>query len=387
MEISHLFEPIENQQVLLAGKDSPDTLCHLINKYIDVFPNLSQTNIAIFGIGESRGSKDNNSCSKGPDYVRQMLCNLKRSNVPYRVADLGNLRPGETLEHTYKRIQDACNQLIKNNIIPVLIGGSHDLAYAQYRAYQGMDMQVTVVNVDSSFDLEEEDKSGMNKAHIQRLLLHDPNYLFNYSHLGFQSFLVTQKEIDTLEKLKFDFIRIGDLKKNLENCEPLIRFADMVSMDMSSVRLSDSPGCFHAHPFGLSGEEACQISWYAGMSDKVTSFGIYEYNPDLDIRMQSARVTATMLWYFIEGYYHRRHDRNFNSNQFVKYTVTLKQKPHSIVFYKSTLTDRWWMEVPFPQEKFVYQRSSIVPCSYQDYQATMNGDIPDRWLKTHSKFV
>jgi len=211
--------------------------------------------------------------------------------------------------------------------------------------------------------------------------------LFNYSHLGFQSFLVTQKEIDMMEKLKFDFIRIGDLKKNIENCEPLIRFSDMVSVDLSSLRISDSPGCFHSHSFGLSGEEACQISWYSGMSDKVSSFGIYEYNPDLDNRMQSANIVATMIWYFMEGFYHRKHDRDFHSNQFVKFTVTLKQNPHAIIFYKSTLTDRWWMEVPFPQEKFIYQRSSIVPCTYQDYLATMSGDIPDRWLKTHSKFI
>ena len=93
---------------------------------------------------------------------------------------------------------------------------------------------------------------------------------------------------------------------------------------------------------------------------------------------------ATMIWYFLEGYYHRKNEQDFRSNDFTKFTVSMTVEPETLTFYKSKFTERWWMEVPMPT-KSVYSRNSIVPCSYNDYQTATKGDVPDRYITALSK--
>ena len=62
-------------------------------------------------------------------------------------------------------------------------------------------------------------------------------------------------------------------------------------------------------------------------------------------------------------------------------------EPENLVFYKSTLSEKWWMEVPYPQGKFLYERNLIVPCSYSDYQLASKGEVPDKWITTQAKLI
>jgi formiminoglutamase len=161
----------------------------------------------------------------------------------------------------------------------------------------------------------------------------------------------------------------------------------MLSFDITAIKQSDAPGNSNAQPFGLTGEEACQICWYAGLNSKLSSVGFYEYNPDLDFKGQTAGVIATMIWYFTEGFYLRKEEINITDPKFVKYIVSLQEDPHKLTFYKNSQTEKWWMEVPFPTNKSQYARNSIVPCSYSDYQAANNGEIPNRYILTHAKLI
>jgi formiminoglutamase len=162
--------------------------------------------------------------------------------------------------------------------------------------------------------------------------------------------------------------------------------ADMVSFDLSAIKRSDVFAQNPSSPFGLSGEEACQICWYSGMNEKLSSFGIYEYARKLDNQNQSASVIAIMLWYFIEGFCHRKEEYSFKSNFHIRYLVPLKKSETTLVFYKSKTTDKWWLEVGDSKaEQGKFGRKIIVPCSYSDYETANKGDIPERWLKAQDK--
>jgi formiminoglutamase len=174
----------------------------------------------------------------------------------------------------------------------------------------------------------------------------------------------------------------------MQEIEPAIRNADLLSFDVTAIRSADAPGNFLAQPFGLTGEEACQICWYAGLNEKLSSVGFYEYNPTYDdTHKKTASVVATMIWYFIEGYYHRKHEQNFKGNDFLKYSVSMPVEPEVITFYKSKMSERWWMEVPYPGGREKYARNSIVPCSYNDYQTAVKGDVPERYISTLAKLI
>lgn len=93
---------------------------------------------------------------------------------------------------------------------------------------------------------------------------------------------------------------------------------------------------------------------------------------------------AVMIWYFFEGYYHRRQETDFSSKKFVKYAIGFHDNPHKMVFYKSKSSDKWWMEVEgLGTEKQV----KIVPCSYEDYLLAAGGEVPNRWILTQGRMA
>ena len=382
-----IFFDIVKTEVPAHIKNDVSSLYNHIIRYEENFPSLDYADMAIIGLTEEKGAADAEGVSKAADAVREKLYALKKGTGAYRIVDLGNLRCGINIDESYKRIKEVCEVLLNKGIIPVLIGSTHDMDIGQYMGYEGTGKFVSMVNVDASIDMytHSEDRS---RQHVHHLLTHEPNILFNYSHIAYQTYFTDQEILGVLEKLYFEMYRVGQVRKNMEEFEPVIRDADMVSFDISAIRQSDAPGNKNTHPFGLSGEEACQICWYAGLSNKLSSIGFYEYNPLEDIKGQTASVVATMIWYFIEGFYSRHAESpDFNTQKYNKYYVALSSDPHQLVFYKHLNSEKWWMEVPFPESKSNMARNSIVPCSYEDYMTANRGELPNRWILTHAKLI
>ena len=380
MDLNLFFSPVDEE--LVDRVDSISSFVKSINVNSGQMPELKGHDLALIGLTENRGAGENSGVNLAANEIREKLYCLKKGSSSYKIIDLGDLNNGHDLEETYGRIQEVCEFLIRKNILPVLFGGSQDLDFGQFLGYSGLDKLISVLNVDALLDLEEE--APPNKRHLHKLLVHEPNYLFNYSHLAYQSYLIETAAINVLERLYFETYRVGLLRSILENMEPVIREADMLSFDITAIKSSDAPGNVDAQPFGLTGEEACQICWYAGMNDKLSSAGFYEYNPLLDTETKkTASVMATMIWYFIEGFYQRKNEGGFGSNDYLKYVVDMPgDHPASIRFYKSKLSEKWWLEVPTGKDKTVYGRNCLVPCSYADYEEANRGEVPERFINT-----
>ncbi len=386
MDLTILFSPLEES--IYENIQDPASIFRSIRFFGDKMPDYRNAQIAIFGIGEERGTILNKGCKNAPDAIRKKLYRLKRGSGKNNIVDLGNLNPGIDLDETYVRISEVCRILLEHNVLPVILGGSHDLDYGQYKGYEEMDKLVNLLNVDALLDLDDSKESASSLRHINTILLHEPNYLFGYTHLAHQSYLIDPFAVSILEKLYFEAYRVGQLRSNIAEMEPAIRNADMASFDITAIKSADAPGNANAQPFGLTGEEACQICWYAGTNEKLSSIGFYEYNPDKDDEhKKTASVIATMIWYFIEGFYHRKKEQDFKSNDFLKYTVSMPVEPEVLTFYKSKFTEKWWMEINHHRANDRYARASIVPCSYKDYQAATSGELPERYIASLSKLI
>ncbi|MDX2196795.1 MAG: formimidoylglutamase [Cytophagales bacterium] len=386
MEQLKIFFDMVNEEVYETIQD-PNSFFHHIRIHSDTLPDWKNADIALIGLVEDRGNIYTSGISLSPDQIRKKLYRLKRGTRNLRVADMGNLRNGIKLEDTYMRITEVCEILLSHQVVPVLIGSTHDMDYGQYLAYQKFEKNISITNIDAILDLESNSYHGQNKHHTHRILVHEPNYLFNFSNIGYQTFLNDAENLQILEKLYFENHRIGIVKEKIEDMEPIIRQADMLTVDITAVRVSDAPGNPNATPFGLTGEEICRLMWYAGMSNKLSSLGIYEYNPAEDQKGQTASLIATMIWYFVEGYYNRKTDLDFEGRHYIKYIVAMDQEPHKIIFYKNIINEMWWMEVPFPTEKGTLQKVSVIACSYSDYQTANSGELPNRWISTHAKLM
>lgn len=381
MNIQTFFEPVASY--LLQKKYAENSFFAQIKVHSDTFPDFKGIQIALVGIKESRGAQKSESMERGSSEIREKLYDLKKSKMPYQIADLGDLISGESLNDTYQAIRQVGEFLMKQQILPIFFGGSHDLDYGQYLSYQKMKKLVTFVTVDAKIDMEE--IGPESDRHTQEIVLHQPNFLFSYTHLAYQSFLTDPSLIQVMEKLYFDQVRLGQIRDQFKEIEPLIRDADLMSFDLCSIQSADAPGAADAQPFGLTGEEACQICWFAGTNEKLSSFGLFGYDPYFDdAHNKTAKLASVMIWYFIEGFYNRKDSLSFKSADYIKYTVSLDFKPNTLVFYKSKRSGKWWMEIPH-NETLKFDRVSTVPCSYADYQMAQKGEIPERWINAQIK--
>ncbi len=390
MDISVFFKPINVEQISNEYNYLPNQLGDTIKKYekLNEFPSLEECRIAIIGVKEGRGALDNEGCGLAPDIIRKYLYKLWGLGNQFQIIDLGNIEAGHTLDDTYFALHSTIETLVKDNIIPVILGGGHDLTYACYKGYENLEQLVNLVVIDCDFNLGFIDQNIDAQTYLSKIIMHHPNYLFNFSNIGYQTYLVDPNAVELMDKLFFDCYRLGPVRANIEETEPIVRNADIVSFDISAVRMADAPGNYNAGPNGFSGEEYCQIARYAGLSDKVTSVGFYEYNPTFDNREFTASLTAQAIWCFIEGVTQRKNDNPSALNpNFLKYRVFISENKHEIIFYKSNKSDRWWMEVPYPNNKSKYERHHLVPCSYSDYQTACNEIIPDKWWQTYQKLI
>ncbi|WP_109830864.1 formimidoylglutamase [Reichenbachiella versicolor] len=381
MDLKLFFNPIDES---LSDKSfKADSLIQSVYLNEEKLPDILNIDIAIIGIKENNGYST--ITDTGVRFIRKKLYSLKRSNSSTEIVDLGNLRSGPSREETYKRLKAVCQYLMHKQILPIIIGGSHDIDLGQFLAYEEDDKLISICNVDSHFDMDNQTELP-SENHIHTMINHNPNFLFNYSHLGYQSYFVSPTISKIFKQLNFSTYRIGEMREDFKKVEPVIRESDMLSFDISAIQKAYTPAGNKSDVFGLTGEEACQIMWYAGLNDKLSSVGIYEYNPEKDTNdHQSAQVIAVMIWYFIEGFNNRKGEKGFQTNDYMKYVVTMDNEPDAITFYKSRLSDKWWMEVPNLNNKSIYERNTIVPCDHNDYNLALNGEIPDRWIKVFSK--
>lgn len=339
--------------------------------------------IAILGVKETRNSYDNIGCEEAPDVVRQELYKLIKNAGEFKIIDLGNIEKGAKVQDTYIATKYVINELLKCKILPVIIGGSHDLTYAQYLAYEDFRKPVHFVVADEKIDLFNTEDTIYDENFLMKIFTHSPNYLFNFSIIGHQAYYVHDDAIATLERLNFDSYRLGVLREKMEDIEPVLRDADFLSFDMQAIRSSDGQGVLNATPNGLYAEEACQIMRYAGLSNKLTSLGIYQYNPAYDFRFQTAQLVAQMIWYFTDGFYARKYDNPADNEEgFLKFTVDISDTDQELIFYKSILSDRWWMQVNDTKEN----KTHLIPCSYNDYKQACRDEIPDKWLKNLARY-
>jgi len=391
MDISIYFEPIELPDFHFTDDSRSKRLGDIIRSFISIddFPKLEDVDIALIGVKEDRKAINNKGCANAPDYVRNNLYELFKSNYNYRIADLGNIKQGHTIDDTYFALSSVVSELINKKIIPVIIGGSQDLTYANYRAYESLGKIINIAAVDSVFDLGNTEQDLTSHSYLSKIIMHQPNFLFNYTNIGYQSYFVDPDAAELMKNLYFDVYRLGKIRDNMNEVEPLVRNADLISIDVSAIRQSDAPGNGNSSPNGLYGEEMCLIARYAGLSDKLSSIGFYEVNPELDLNNQTSHLVAQMIWYFLDGFYNKKIDHPFTDQEdYIKYTVSIKDHKDHLVFYKSKSSERWWMDVPVKTNfKNIYDRHHLIPCSYSDYETACKDDIPDRWWQTYQKLM
>lgn len=329
--------------------------------------------VVIIGCGETG---DKSRYSNSPDAVRAELYKMYNWHPDIKIADAGNIRQGATPHDTRAALRMVLAEVHNAGKRAIILGGSHDLTMQQYEVFKKKETLVNAVVADMLIDLDEVE--GMTeRSFLMDMLTSQPNFIRNYSHIGFQSYFVHPRMLETLDKLRFDFFRLGKAREEMEEMEPVLRSADFLSFDMNAIRYPDAIANVHGSPNGFTGDEACMLTRYAGSSSQLSSLGIYGFDPAYDQHGMNARLIAQMMWYFMDGVLVRKSEASLKQEEeFVSFHVSFTD--NDTTFLKSKRTGRWWMKLP---------DNSFIPCSYNDYLTATKNEMPERWIREQERLV
>jgi len=272
-----------------------------ITVYENDFPDLTEADIILVGCNERRGNGKTNSSNtiSAADAVRRQFYQLYYWHADLKLADIGNIKTGASLQDSYAAVKTVLNELLNEKKTIIFIGGSHDLTLPQYEAYSSGKQIIEVSCIDALIDLNI--NSAMRSDNfLMELLTSEPNFIRHYNHIGFQSFYVHPSMLETMDKLRFDCYRVGNVKENMDEMEPVIRNCQMLSFDIAAIAHAYAPAST-VSPNGFTGEESCLLMRYAGLSPNTSSIGIYGYNPEKDTDDLTAKQISHMLWYLLDG--------------------------------------------------------------------------------------
>lgn len=337
--------------------------------------DCSEADIVLVGCGEVRGEQqDSRHYSSTPDAIRAQFYTLYNWHPGISIYDAGNILQGATAEDTKAALRIVLQELHAAGKTVIILGGSHDLTLVQYEVFKRAEQIINAAVVDMLVDLDESEITTA-RSFLMDMLTGSPNFIGHYSHIGFQSYYVNPVVLETLDKIRFDFFRLGKVKEHIEDMEPVLRNSHLFSFDMNAVKYSDAPMNKKGSPNGFSGEETCLLTRFAGMSDALSSFGIYGFDERADKDNMTATLAAQMLWYFIDGFFLRKNEASLSDrNEFVEYHVQFTG--NDIMFLKSKRSNRWWMQLP---------DGMMEPCSYNDYLLASENEIPERWLRIQER--
>lgn len=317
------------------------------------------------------------------DDIRKHLYAMGTMEGLESVLDLGNFRSGKTPEATRKGWEDVLFELGKQEKTIVVLGGDPEGIGLILNGLSRLEHPINLGLVSPDIHLKAHPQE-MEETYLNRILLNPDSQLFDYTHLAYQSYFTDPDSIELLEKLFFSHVRLGELRTDIREMEPHFRNSDLLAFSLAALRHSDAPGTRLQSANGLYAEEACQLARYAGLSDKLSLFHLFDFPESGGFHPVTANLAAQIIWHFIQGVIQRKLDYPFSPIQsYSKFIVNIPQAEHEISFYRSPKTDRWWLEVPYPDPK--YPRSLYVACTQRDYQMACNGEIPDRWLKNYQR--
>lgn len=259
----------------------------------------------------------------------------------FTIVDCGNFNPKnhETLLPILKEIRGS-------GAMVLLLG-----APLGFMRYQIEDVRLASIIRESNLD---------DDIHLRH---QEPSPLLQY--IGTQRHLVSESHLRVEGHL-----RLSDLRDDLSLAEPCIRDSEVMIFHCDSMSAAEAGYITGMSGSGLSVIEACQLFRYAGAAESLFSVGVYGYAMEADASGMMANSLAQMIWYLLEGSMLREDPEKSILTQ---YFVQSKDHEQVILFYKSEISGRWWIE---------NKDGRKVPCSYRDYRRACEEDYSDRIVKS-----
>jgi len=196
-------------------------------------------------------------------------------------------------------------ELVRREILPIVIGGGHDIAFPDYLGFAQNFKDRAVLNIDTHLDVRDAQQANSGTPFRQILECeYKPDKLIE---AGIQNYANSIYHFEYAKKSGAKIFTLDEIKENgidsvLDLIHPdLKNYAVHLSFDMDSVRGADAPGVSAVYPDGLSAEEALKIALYCGLNLNVKVLDIAEVNPEFDVDGKTSRLASHFIMNFLTG--------------------------------------------------------------------------------------
>lgn len=277
--------------------------------------------IALLGLPDDTGVRLNGGrpgAALGPAALRAALStfgtswdSVQRRRLDVGVFDAGDVEPAEGADEaallcTHARVEASVRRLHDLGLLPVCIGGGHDLSLPSLTALsKHLMLPLGGVNLDAHLDARERIGSGMAFRHLINGGFVDPS---RFVEFGLNRFANDEVDFRWLEACGATLMCAGDSEPG-----PPELFAralgkgglGFVSIDLDGLDAATVPGVSALNPAGVGLREAARLAEAAGREPRVLHFDIMELSPPNDPGGRSARVAAYLFLSFLTGFCER----------------------------------------------------------------------------------
>ncbi|GGF05247.1 Arginase family protein [Chishuiella changwenlii] len=343
--------------------------------------NANKDKIALIGVTESRSKQ--NDLIEDVDFslIRTQLYELQLGNWTIDLYDFGDINYDDNKKETEKVFREVINGLVSDGYVVIILGGTPSLGYQQYRAYDGIIDKLYYLTVDSKLRLDKDQDQTTDENYLTKVISHEPFNLLDYTNIGYQTYFVAQEQLDLINQLNFETIRLGQIADNVKEVESYSRDVNAALINLSSLQGSDFSSSKNMTPNGFSSREICALTKYLGFSNKVSSIYVCDYIENY--KKLDHLLISQMIWYFIEGKNHRPEIKSFDDAQYFD-KIYVPTEGYNYIFYRNAETNQWWIEVDYTVDD--KSKKEIISCSEKDYEQALKGEVPNRWWKYFKKF-
>ncbi|WP_213470781.1 formimidoylglutamase [Staphylococcus caprae] len=265
--------------------------------------------VGILGYAVDKGvelNKGRVGAKEGPNAIKKAFAGLPDLNQCEELVDYGNVEHDhDALIDTQKEYAELATKSIQNHKQTFLLGGGHDIAYAQYLATRKVypNESIGVINIDAHFDTRDEGESTSGTS-FRQILEQDDNA--DYMVLGISQGGNTQGLFDYAKEKHVQYVYADELLNQVsppikDMIEHFIHDHDIImfTVCMDVVDSAFAPGVSAPAVLGIYPHTVFELAKRIIPSEKVASISIAEMNPQYDLDNRTAKLVANLVHHFL----------------------------------------------------------------------------------------
>ena len=330
---------------------------------------IQENGIVLVFCSDYRGVKNGDAEILDFRNVRTELYRLSKLDFEIPICDLGDLISGKSHQDSHYILQEVLSMCHYKNAIPVIIGGSNDLAFSLFSTLNFHQKNINYTQISNIISLANEGEEITEKNFLSKILSAKNFSIKNYHHLGYQKHLNEIDSVKLMKDVEFEIIRLAEMMNSTEKTEPFFRRADLVTVNCDAVESLGDGFSVNPQVNGLNRREICAYMKEIGLSENLKSVGIFNFNGNSD-HFLNHQLLAQMIWYLIEGInIQKSHPKE---RHFETFWVLIDDEQYA--FKRDNFSGLFY----FGDDEKV---ENLIPCSRMEYDEAKKGNLDRRFLK------